>query len=155
MTTAIKIIKDDRSRVVQVASMSRKFHEEVKEKGPFDPSRVSMFLSSVCNSDDAAMFVAIDKFAQPAGFLVCQFGQNYLTGEFIAEETGLFVLPECRSTKAGRLLVAEFEDWAKSKRATRIRVTVQASTRYEATERYWLRQGYERSELSMTKEVKH
>lgn len=149
----IRILKDDRSRVVSVTRMSKQFHEEAREGGPFNPSRVSLFLSSVCHSEDAAMFVAVDKFGQASGFLVCQFGANYLTGAKIAEETAIFVLPEYRRDGVGDRLLDEFEDWGRSKGAEWFRTTVQAKLRANGVVRWFESKGYQKAEISMIKEV--
>lgn len=141
--------------VIPVSKMSRDFHAEAGEKGPFDPARVSMFLSSVCGSKDAAMFVAKEECGQPIGFLVCQFGQNYLTGEFMAEETAIYVIPEFRRTKAASALIERFEDWGAAKGASRLRVTVQSALEADKVARWFSRQGYEEAERSLTKEVQN
>lgn len=148
-----RITKDDRSKVVAVSSMSKSFHEEAKESGPFNPSRVSMFLSSVCNDPNAAMFVGISEDGQPVGFLVCQFGHNYLTGQAIAEETAVYVVPSERGGKLASALLDRFEGWAKEKGAARIRVTAQSSLHVETVCRWYRRRGYAESERSLTKEV--
>lgn len=150
----IKITNKDRNRIVSVVRMSEAFHREAGESGPFDPSRVSLFLSAICNSPDGAMFVAVDKFGNSAGFLVAQCGANYLTGERMAEETAIYVLPEYRDTKAGAKLYDEFERWAiHHAGAKRLRVTAQSSLRVEAVSSWFRRRGYREVERSFTKEV--
>lgn len=151
--SGICISKDDRSMVLAVTRMSRDFHAEAGEKGPFDPARVSLFLSSVCGSEDAAMFVATREGGQPIGFLVCQFGQNYLTGEKMAEETAIYVSPAFRRTRAAATLLEKFESWGRSKGAARLRVTVQSSLDADKVSRWFGRNGYSEAERSLTKEV--
>lgn len=133
--------------------MSRRFHAEAGETGPFDAARVSMFLSAVCREGRAAMFVALDQDEQPTGFLVCQAGENYLTGELIAEETALYVYPTDRNKKVGRELIAAFEDWGREIGAKKFRTTAQTKLRPDAVSRMFGRIGYREAERSFIKEV--
>lgn len=136
--------------------MSKRFHAEAKEAGPFDPARVSGFLSGVCRSGRAAMFVAENEEypASPKGFLVAQCGENYLTGEVIAEETAIFVMPDHRAEGVGQKLFDAFESWARDEmKANRIRVTAQSSLRPEAVAKWFARRGFKEAERSFTKEV--
>lgn len=152
-----RISKDDRTRIVQVVAMSQRFHWEAGETGPFDAARVSMFLSSICASGRAAMFVAYDteRESAPMGFLVAQCGENYLTGELIAEETAIYVMKDDRRKRVGDDLYDAFERWAvDDMKVSKMRVTAQSSLRPEAVGRWFARRGFREAERSFIKEVK-
>lgn len=152
--TAVKITANNRADIRRVAEMSRDFHEEAMERGPFNMDRVVSFLSQVCSSAKAMMFVAKSDSGEVIGFLVCQCGENYLTGERIAEETAIYVSKHWRSSGAGDALFGAFEGWAANDmRASRNRVTAQASLRFAGVVKWFKSKGYAETELSLTKEV--
>lgn len=151
-----RINKDKRTDIPAVLSMSREFHAEAKERGPFDRHRVANFLAMACAAHNSAMFVLRDDLGFPQGFLVAQCGENYLTGERIAEETAIFVLPAYRKYGVGDALLDRFEEWSKNEvKAKRMRVTAQWSLRMAGVVRWFGRRGFEPVEVSLTKEVTH
>lgn len=153
---AIKVLKDFRGHIPSVLSMSKKFHHEAGEVGPWNEALVASFLAGVCDNGRAAMFVAVDGFGNRAGFLVAQAFPNYLTGEVIAEETAIYVDENYRKEGVGDKLLDEFERWAKEEgRAARIRVTAQASLRMAGVVRWFESRGYRKAEISLTKEVQN
>lgn len=152
--TAVRIIIDDRSSIESVLRLSREFHSEARESGPFERVRVASFLVDTCDSDSGIMVVAVDKFGNRIGFVVGRSFPNYLTGQLIAEETAIYVDPHYRSEGVGDLLMDSFEDWAINKKnVKRIRVTAQASLRMAGVIRWFKSRGYKESEMSLTKEV--
>lgn len=147
------IVRDDVRMVNRIAAMSRAFHAEAQESGPFDAVRVSSFLAGVCQAGRAAMFVALHD-GSPVGFLVAQCGQNYLTGELMAEETAIYITPQWRTKGASEDLFSAFEKWAIDEmKARRIRVTAQSSLRPDIVGKWFGRKGYKEVERSFTKEV--
>lgn len=152
----ISILRDDRTSIKAVMEMSRKFHKEAGVSAPFEPVRVSSFLVGVCESPNAMMAVAIDKFGNRVGYVVAQSFQNYLTGALMSEETAIYVDPDYRQYGAGDKLLDEFERWSIEEKKVRVlRVTCQANLRMAGVMKWFKSRGYKEAEMSLTKEVSY
>lgn len=61
---------------------------------------------------------------EPVGYLYATIGQSIFSFRRYAEQSMWFVLPKYRGTRAGIMLVKDFEDWAKSQHCESIRMGV-------------------------------
>lgn len=73
------------------------------------------------NSDDACAYVA-ESHGDVVGVFLGGLAQEWFSGEAIAFDYALFVLPEYRNSNIGKELVTAFLDWAKGCEVDRILV---------------------------------
>lgn len=147
------IFRDDRRHVYGATELIRAFHCELGLKTEFSPERISAFLSQSCLSGRAAMFTARAGFGEIVGVLACQIGDNYLTGETMAEESFIYVKPKARQGSVSDALFKSFEDWAIENKASSIRVTSQSGLRGQSVGAWYGRRGYRLYEETYMKEV--
>lgn len=99
------------------------------------------------------MFTARAGFGEIVGVLACQIGDNYLTGETMAEESFIYVKPKARRGSVSDALFKAFEDWAIENKASSIRVTSQSGLRGRSVGAWYGRRGYRLYEETYMKEV--
>lgn len=92
-------------------------------------------------------WVAID--GQPVGFATGQLNWMVQVGEPVAELTGLAVVPTASGSGVGTRLLTEFEVWATSAGAWRLKIT-SGNHRPEAHS-FYARRGYEVSGIRLHK----
>lgn len=87
----------------------------------FDEDRAIQLFSHLIDKHES-IFLACDDYSNVVGALIGCIDVDWRTGQRLAFEQGVYVLPEYRATGSGSELVQYFVEWAKLNNADRIQL---------------------------------
>ena len=87
----------------------------------FDEDRAFQFFAHLINKLES-IFLVYDEYDNPVGTLIGCIDIEWRTGQRLAFEQGVYILPEYRKTGAATTLVNHFIEWAKINNADRIQL---------------------------------
>ena len=79
---------------------------------------------------------------KPCGMIGGYVSKYYFSDQIVASDIAWFVLPEFRGTMIGVRLLDAFEDWAKSKGVSELRIGISTGVNMEAFDRLMKKRGY-------------
>lgn len=130
-----------------ILKMAIAFHSAWGQSKSLQEARVAVFVREAITNP--AMLCVVT--GEPVcGFMVARAGDNYLTGERVAEEICLWVDPSNRGGR-GADFIAALESWADEKKCEIIKLTAQSSMRPEAVSRLYKSKGYSPIETAFVK----
>ncbi len=87
----------------------------------FDEDRAVQLFTHLIEKLES-IFIVYDEYDNPVGAIIGCIDTDWRTGQRLAFEQGLYVLPEYRATGSATELVNYFVDWAKINNADRIQL---------------------------------
>ncbi|CDM57200.1 GNAT family N-acetyltransferase [Rhizobium favelukesii] len=133
-----------------LVALAERFHAEAGGSYHFRIDRVRAFLAQAITSRE---YLAVVAGEAPCGFLIARAGENYLTGERMAEEVAMYVEPDARSACLAASLIGKFEAWAAATGCSVAKLTAQHSARPAAVARLYRRSGYAAAETAFIKRL--
>lgn len=121
-------------------------------KVPYDPERLSAFLSAVLPSPDWLALMA-EHNGEPVGMMVGFVVNHCFSSARYAADLVLYVSPEFRGSSMAVRMLREFETWAATRGAAEIVMGVTTEVHTERTVGLYARCGYRDSGVSMVKDV--
>lgn len=118
---------------------------------PFNERTTTAFIQHQINKD--AVLVALDEYQNIVGAAICAVYVDWRTGQRIAIEQGIYVLPEYRNTKAGILLVKGFKEWALHNDAERIQIGTMSGIEAERVVKLYERLGFTQCGYVLEQEI--
>lgn len=91
------------------------------KKQGFDEKRVRNVFAYLIDKHGSILIVT-DEYSNPVGTLIGALDTDWRTGQTLAYEQGLYVLPEYRKSGAASDLIETFKVWADMNKADRIQV---------------------------------
>ena len=91
------------------------------KKQGFDEKRVRNVFAYLIDKHGSILMVT-DEYSNPVGTLIGALDTDWRTGQTLAYEQGLYVLPEYRKSGAASDLIETFKVWAEMNKADRIQV---------------------------------
>lgn len=79
---------------------------------------------------------------KPCGMIGGYVSKYYFSEELVANDIAWFVVPELRGTQVGLRLLDAFEEWAKSKKVSELRIGISTGVNMEAFDRLMKKRGY-------------
>lgn len=125
--------------------------EKFRNQG-FDEDRACQFFANLINKCDS-IFLVCDEYNNPIGSLIGLIDRDWRTGQRVAFEQGVYVLPEYRSTGAGSDLVNTYIEWAKLHNVDRIQIGTITGIHADKTVRLYESLGFEQSGFVLEMEV--
>ena len=122
------------------------------QKQGFSIKRARAFFTQVIEQSNS-IFMVCDAYDNPVGTLVALISVDWRTGQRIAFEQGVYVVPEYRNSGAGIDLVNTFIDWAKVHNADRIQIGTMTGIKSERTVSLYESLGFELSAYTLEMEV--
>lgn len=123
----------------------------VFSKQPFNERTTMAFIQQQISKD--AVLVALDEYQNIVGAAICAVYVDWRTGQRIAVEQGIYVLPEYRTTKAGILLVKGFQEWAVHNNAERIQIGTMSGIEAERVVKLYERLGFTQCGYVLEQEI--
>ncbi|MBI1450387.1 GNAT family N-acetyltransferase [Acinetobacter sp. FL51] len=121
-------------------------------KHGFDVANASEFFLQVIEKL-SSIFLVLDEYDNPIGGVICLISKEWSTGQKVAYEQALYVLPEYRSTGAGRYLVQAFREWAEQAGADRIQIGTMTGIHVDKTVQLYESLGFELAGYTLEREV--
>lgn len=125
--------------------------EKFKLQG-FDEDRAVQFFTGLILNFES-IFLVYDEFDNPIGTLIALIDVDWRTGQRVAFEQGVYILPEYRSSGAGSLLVQHYIEWAKENNADRIQIGTMTGIHVDKTVGLYESLGFELSGFCLEMEV--
>ena len=118
----------------------------------FDEDRAVQFFRHIINEMESIFFIC-DEYDNPVGVAICLIDVDWRSGQRVAFEQGIYVLPEYRKTGAGSMLVQYFVEWAKGSNADRIQIGTMTNIHVDRTVALYESLGFELSGFVLEMEV--
>lgn len=125
--------------------------ETFKRQG-LDEDRAVHFFKHIIEKLES-IFIVYDEFDNEIGCLIGLIDVDWRTGQRLAFEQGVYILPEYRSTGAGTLLVQYFVEWAKQNNADRIQIGTMTGIHVDRTVSLYESLGFELAGFVLEMEV--
>jgi GNAT superfamily N-acetyltransferase len=104
---------------------------------PFDPGKVrGMLLDYLADAASCCIFIAECNTA-PAGFLAGELSGYYFCNELVACDTALFMARQYRGSAGAAGLIRAFRDWAVSRGARELCLSISSNVHSERTGRFY------------------
>lgn len=118
----------------------------------FDEDRAIQLFTQLIDKDESIFFVC-DEYENPVGALIAMVSVDWRTGQRLAFEQGVYVLPEYRATGSGSELVRYFIEWAKLNNADRIQLGTITGIHADKTIKLYESLGFEMTGYVLEMEV--
>lgn len=141
---------EDLHRVMQM-SVDLKKESPVFKETVYIPERHFTFLVAVMDDEDKQLFVSENDVGELNGFIYGGIGTFFWNDDKFAEDYTIYVVPADRGTRTGYKLIHAFEEWAKTRGATRIFLGSNVGINTEGFGKFLERLGYDNSGLVMSK----
>lgn len=122
------------------------------KKQGFDEKRARNVFAYLIDKHGSIMIV-MDEYQNPVGTLIGALDTDWRTGQMLAFEQGIYVLPEYRNTGAASALVKSFEVWATVHGADRIQIGTMTGIHAERTVSLYESLGFELVGYVLEKEI--
>lgn len=122
------------------------------KKQGFDEKRARNVFAYLIDKHGSIMIV-MDEYQNPVGTLIGALDTDWRTGQMLAFEQGIYVLPEYRNTGAASALVKSFEAWATVHGADRIQIGTITGIHAERTVKLYESLGFELVGYVLEKEI--
>lgn len=127
-------------------------HESpVFSKQRFNERTTTAFINHQINHD--SVLVVLDEYENIIGAAICATCIDWRTGDRLAIEQGIYVLPEYRNTKAGISLVRGFKEWAVGHEVDRIQIGTMSGIESERVVKLYEHLGFELVGYSLEQEI--
>lgn len=133
--TAIRTYSVVPSDFTEIIELGRCMHEEsVYRHFDFSPSKCAMLLHT-CITNPKTHFarIAVTSTDEIIGILLGEISEHYFGTDLIASDYLWYVAPEHRGSKAGLMLLNEFQTWAKDHDAAEVYIGVSSGVSAEKT----------------------
>lgn len=130
---------------VEVIELGRDMHQEsVYRQFDFSPAKYAMLLH-MCISDPTTHFarIAVTGTDEIIGVLLGEISEHYFGTDLIASDYLWYVAPAHRGSKAGVMLLKEYQEWAKDRDAVAIYMGISSGLRPEKTGALLEKLGYD------------
>ncbi len=107
----------------------------------FSKARLLETFKRYMNDPDRIGIVAMQG-DKPCGMIGGYVSKYYFSDELVAGDIAWFVVPEYRGSRVGLHLLDAFEDWAKSKGVSELRIGISTGVNMEAFDRLMKKRGY-------------
>ncbi|MEX5402271.1 GNAT family N-acetyltransferase [Proteus mirabilis] len=118
----------------------------------FDEKRARNVFAYLIDKHSSIMIV-MDEYQNPVGTLIGALDTDWRTGQKLAYEQGLYVLPEYRKSGAASDLIETFKVWADMNKADRIQVGTITGIYAERTVKLYESLGFELVGYVLEKEI--
>lgn len=125
---------------------------ELFKKQGFDVNRAKHVFGKLIELY-SSILVVLDNEFQVVGALIGAIDVDWRTGQKLAYEQGVYVLPEYRKSGAASDLIKSFEIWAKLNKADRIQIGTITGIHADRTVTLYKSLGYELIGYTLEKEV--
>lgn len=122
------------------------------KKQGFDEKRARNVFAYLIDKHGSIMIV-MDEYQNPVGTLIGALDTDWRTGQKLAYEQGLYVLPEYRKSGAASDLIETFKVWADMNKADRIQVGTITGIYAERTVKLYESLGFELVGYVLEKEI--
>lgn len=123
----------------------------VFSKQRFNERSTTAFINHQISKD--SVLVVLDEYENVISAAICATCIDWRTGDRLAIEQGIYVLPEYRSSKAGILLVKGFKEWAANNEADRIQIGTMSGIEAERVVKLYERLGFNQAGYVLEAEV--
>lgn len=149
----MKVRLAKQSELNDVLDLCKKLVKEspIFSKQPFSEHTASAFINHQINHD--AVLVVLDEYENVIGGAICAICVDWRTGQRMAIEQGIYVLPEYRNTKAGILLVKGFKEWSVNNDAERIQIGTMSGIESERIVKLYEHLGFEQCGYVLEQEI--
>lgn len=107
----------------------------------FKPTRVLETFKAYLNDDNRACFIAYEE-DKPVGLYAGYMTKYYFSDEYVANDIAWFVTKEKRGTRVGLRLLDMFENWAKERGASEVRIGYSTDINPKAFNSLMQKRGY-------------
>jgi RimJ/RimL family protein N-acetyltransferase len=122
--------------------LGRMMHEEGSYSHlEFSDRRLFETFERYMNDPDRIGIIAM-KGDKPCGMIGGYVSKYYFSDELVAGDIAWFVVPEYRGSRVGLHLLDAFENWAKAKKVSELRIGISTGVNMEAFDRLMKKRGY-------------
>ena len=100
-----------------------------------------------------SIFLVCDEYSNPVGTLIGAMSIEWRTGQKLAFEQGVYVLPEYRGTGAATDLIKTFKQWSAIHNADRIQIGTITGIQASRTVKFYEKLGFELVGYVLEKEI--
>jgi len=154
MNIHTKLTREDALAMLEIAEQMHKESPNFQNK-PFDRERIwKLFDATVKYPSRFCMIYAKDG-DKPIGGILGKITEQYFSGDLVASDFGMFILPEHRGGSCFVRLFKEFEKWSIDNGATSIMVGHTTGVNTENAQGMFLRLGYSLMGYVFNKELQN